>query len=194
MNHDSIKWQPHARVDKYSPEVVRELTEHLGYEPTSADFARLSITPNRVLEIDGNLLTTAGLGRITSLIVGAGGTTFSNTNAAIGVGTSSTGELVGNTALGGDGNASTARYNACDATYPSASAGVITAVATYDSGEANFAWNEWCWVIAPATITEGATLASLSSGTEVMLNRKVASMGTKGSGATWVFTTTVTLS
>lgn len=192
--HDSIKWQPHARVEKYSPQVVRELTEFLGYEPTSADFERMSIIPNTVLEVDGNLLTTAGLGRITALIVGAGGQAFSNTNAAIGVGTSSTGELVANTALGGDGNASTARYNACDATYPSASGGVITAVATYVSADANFAWNEWCWVIAPATITPGATLASLSASSEVMLNRKVASMGTKGSGATWVFTTTVTLS
>lgn len=191
---DGIKWQPHAHIDKYSPEVVRELTEFLGYTPTSADFKRFSVDPRAVTEVEGNLLTTAGLSRITSLIIGGGGTAFSNTNAAIGVGTSSTGEVVGNTALGGDGNASTARYNACDATYPSAVNGVITAVATYDTGEANFAWNEWCWVIAPATITEGATLASLSSGSEVMLNRKTASMGTKASGATWVFTTTVTLS
>lgn len=194
MNFDGIKWQPHARIEKYNPAVVRELTDFLGYEPTSIDFARYNVNPNQVVEVDGNLLTTAGLSRITSLIVGAGGTAFSNTNAAIGVGTSATGEVVGNTALGGDGNASTARYNACDATYPSAVNGVITAVATYATGDANFAWNEWCWVIAPATITPGATLASLSAGTEVMLNRKTASMGTKAAGATWVFTTTVTLS
>ena len=196
MSFDGIKWQPHARVDKYSPEVVSDLSELLGSETTSADLTRMSITPNRVTEVDGNLLTTVGLSRITSLIVGAGGTAFSNGNAVIGVGTSSTGEVVGNTALGGDGNASTARYNACDATYPSASNGVITAVATFDSGEANFAWNEWCWGVVPATITEGATFASLSStGTaEVMLNRKTATMGTKASGGVWVFTTTVTLS
>lgn len=191
---DGIKWQPHAHIDKYSPEVVRELTEFLGHSPTSADFARFSVNPKSVTEVSGNLLTTAGLSRITNLIIGGGGTAFNSSNSAIGVGTSSTGEVVGNTALGGDGNASTARYNTTDNTYPSASNGVITAVATFDTGEANFAWNEWCWVVAPATITEGATMASLSSGTEVMLNRKTATMGTKASGAIWVFTTTVTLS
>jgi hypothetical protein len=193
MSLDGIKWQPHARIEKYDAADVVELTRVLGHEPSAEELRALGADP-RILEVSGNLLTTAGLSRITSLIIGGGGTTFSNGNAAVGVGTSSTGELVGNTALGGDGNASTARYNAADATYPSASNGVITVQATFDSGEANFAWNEWCWVIAPATITEGATLASLSSGSEVMINRKVASMGTKASGASWVFTTTVTLS
>ena len=195
MSFDGIKWEPHARVEKYSPEVVRELTEFLGYEPDSADFARLSITPQAVTEVSGNLLTTAGLSRITSLIIGGGGTAFSSANSAIGVGNSSTAATVADVALGANATAN-ARYNATDATYPSASNGVITAVATFDTGEANFAWNEWCWVAAAATITEGTTIASLSStGTaEVMLNRKVASMGTKAAGATWVFTTTVTLS
>jgi hypothetical protein len=123
------------------------------------------------------------------LIIGGGGTAFSNGNAAVGVGNSSTSAAAGDTALLG-----TARYNAADATYPQQSNGVITVQATFDTGEANFAWEEWCWVIAPSPITEGATLTSLSSGTEVMLNRKVASMGTKGPGSSWVFTTTVTLS
>jgi hypothetical protein len=191
-NFDGIKWKPHARIEKYSAADVEEMTRVLGHEPNAEEMRALGADPT-ILEVSGNVLTTVGLNRITSLIIGAGGTAFSNGNAAVGVGTSSTGEVAGNTALGGDGNSSTARYNAADATYPQQSNGVITVQATFDSGEANFAWNEWCWVIAPATITEGATLTSLSSGTEVMLNRKTASMGTKASGASWVFTTTVTL-
>jgi hypothetical protein len=194
MTIDGIKWQPHARIEKYDAADVMELTRVLGYEPSAEELRNLGADP-RILEVSGNQLMTAGLNRITSLIIGAGGTAFSNTNAAVGVGTSTTAENPSQLALGGDGNASTARYNAADGGYPSQSNGVITVQATFDSGEANFAWNEWCWVIAPATITEGATLNSLSStGTaEVMINRKVASMGTKASGASWVFTTTVTL-
>lgn len=190
MNHDSIKWQPHARVDKYSPEVVRELTEHLGYEPTSADFARMEITPNSVVEVDGNLLTTAGLQRLTNLIIGSGAQAMTSTRTAVGVGATSTSETVSDTALAANGGS--AYYNVVDSA-PTAVNGVLTCVCTYGSGVANFAWNEWCWAITNGTITPGATLASIAT-TPQMINRKVASMGTKGSGATWVFTTTVTLS
>jgi hypothetical protein len=193
MSHDGIKWQPHARIEKYSAADVAEMTRVLGHEPSAEEMRALGADPT-ILEVSGNLLTTAGLNRITSLIIGGGGTAFSNGNAAVGVGTSSTAEATNQTGLLGDGNSSTARYNAADASYPQQSNGVITVQATFDSGEANFAWNEWCWVIAPATITEGNAIAGLSSGTEVMINRKVASMGTKASGAQWVFTTTVTLS
>lgn len=187
---DDIKWQPHAHIDKYSPEVVRELTEFLGYEPTSADFARLTIDPNRVTEVEGNLLTTAGLQRVTNLIIGSGAAAFNATQAIVGVGDSATGEVVGNTTLGANG--ANARYQLVDSV-PTAVNGVITAVMTVTTGNGNFAWNEWCWAIATGTITAGNTLASVGTSPQ-MLNRKTASMGTKAAGATWVFTTTVTLS
>ena len=190
MSHDSIKWQPHARVDKFSPEVVRELTEYLGYEPTSADFARLSITPNSVVEVDGNLLTTAGLQRLTNLIIASGAQGMTSTRTAVGVGATNTAETTGDTALAANGGS--ALYQVVDSS-PTAVNGVLTCVSTFASASANFAWNEWCWVITNGAITPGATLASIAT-TPQMINRKVASMGTKASGASWVFTTTVTLS
>ena len=41
---DGIKWRPVARIDKYSPEVVAELTRILGREPKSFDFVELERT------------------------------------------------------------------------------------------------------------------------------------------------------
>jgi hypothetical protein len=192
MSLDGIKWSPYAHVAKYSPEVVRELTEFLGYEPTAADYKRLAIKPNDEAESYGNLLTTAGLNRITNLIIGEGSLqAFDDSHAVIGVGATSTAATVSDTALAA--NAGNAWYQAANGGV-SASNGVITAISTFASGDANFAWNEWCWVVVTGTITASNTLTSVGSTGEQMLNRKVASMGTKASGASWVFTTTVTLS
>jgi hypothetical protein len=192
MSLDGIKWSPRAHIAKYNPDVVRELTEYLGYEPQAADYERLSIRPNDETEVIGNLLTTAGLNRITNLIIGEGSLqAFDDSHAVVGVGNSTTAAAVGNTALGADGGS--AWYQAAGGGV-SASNGTITAISTFASGDANFAWEEWCWVVVTGTITASNTLASVGSTSEQMLNRKVASMGTKASGASWVFTTTVTLS
>lgn len=189
MSLDGIKWQPYAHVAKYDANVVRELTEFLGYEPKAADYARLSIKPHDEAESYGNLLTTAGLNHITGLIIGNGAAAFNGTQSVVGVGNSSTAAAVSDTALLG-----TAWYQEVDGAGPTRSNGVITAISTFASADANFAWNEWCWVVATGTITPTATFANIGSTSEQMLNRKVASLGTKASGASWVFTTTVTLS
>ena len=70
----------------------------------------------------------------------------------------------------------------------------VQGVSTFGTSVANWAWNEWAWfTTTTGTITPGTGI-NVSSGTETMWNRKVASMGTKASGATWVFTTKVTFS
>jgi hypothetical protein len=61
--------------------------------------------------------------------------------------------------------------------------GVVTAVATYGTTEANFAWNEWGW------------FNNASGGT--MLGRKVetgAALGTKTAAQVWTLTATITFS
>lgn len=192
MSLDGIKWSPYAHVAKYNEPIVRELTEFLGYEPQAADYKRLGIQPDDEADAHGNLLTTAGLHRITNLIIGEGSLqAFDDTHAVVGVGATNTAAAVGNTALAADGGS--AWYQAAGGGV-SATNGVITAISTFASGDGNFAWNEWCWVIVTGTITAANTLASVGSTSEQMLNRKVASLGTKASGASWVFTTTVTLS
>lgn len=185
---DSMRWTPYVLVEKYNAPVVQELTEYLGHEPTSADFARLSIRPDDMAEEYGNLLTTAGLNRVTSLIIGAGGTAFSNTTGRTGVGNSATAAAVGQTDLQAVAGSANRWFQIMDATYPQQSNGVITAKSTFASADGNFAWEEWCWDIGTATVTSGNTVNAN------MLNRKVAALGTKASGASWVFTTTVTLS
>jgi hypothetical protein len=129
-----------------------------------------------VAEIDGNILVTAGLTALLTLLIGGGGTAFNNANSYIGVGDSSTAEAIGQTDL----QAATNKFRkAMDATYPSVSGNVVTFRSTFASADAQYAWNEF-----------GVFNAS-SSGT--MLNRKVSSIGTKAAVA-WTFTVTITIS
>jgi hypothetical protein len=73
-----------------------------------------------------------------------------------------------------------------EATYPTHTDGTTSGSATitfrsvFGTGDANFAWQEW-----------GVFNASTGGR---MLNRKVESLGTKSSAATWTFTVTITLS
>jgi len=192
MTADGIKWHPVVDVLKYGPEKARHATELLGREPLHADFLALGIEPDGTAHSEGNQLVTVGLDRIGKLITGQSSTAFTAAQGIVGVGSSSTAYAAGQTALSGDGSTTTAYYQIADAA-PSATNGVISANCSYQSANANFAWNEWCWVIATSTITAGGTLASV--GTDpVMLNRKVQSLGTKVSGSIWTLSATITLS
>lgn len=195
--HDGIKWNPYVRVDKYSPDQVSYATERLGHEPKGWELEALFSAPeDGFSEAHGNLLTTVGLQRITNLIIASGagslGTSTSTGKAGVGVGATATAATIGDVALGANATGS-AWYQATDSA-PTAVNGVLTAVSTFATGDGNFAWNEWCWFISTGTFTAGTTLASIGATTNVMLNHKIASLGTKASGATWVFTSTVTLS
>jgi hypothetical protein len=194
---DGIKWNAHAHIDKYSPEQVAWATAKLGYEPKSVELAALFSAPeDGELDVPGNLLVTGGLQRITNLIIGSGAQALTNTRTAVGVGdrggSASDTAAVGDTTL--TANGSNAYYMTLEAGYPTAVNGVLTCVSTYASGVANFAWNEWGWVITNGAITPGNTMASIGT-TPQLINHKTpsTSMGTKASGASWVFTTTVTL-
>jgi hypothetical protein len=195
---DTIKWTPVATIHKYSPEVVAELTRILGYEPKAADFERFSADPFAVTEVEGNVLCVGGLGMLTNALISGSFDPLTGTSAGrsfVGVGTDSgTAALASQTALVG----ATQYYNTFDANptrvTTTTTNDAIQGVSTFTSLVANFAWNEWAWfTTTTGTITPG-TAVNVSSGTETMWNRKVASMGTKASGASWVFTTKVTFS
>jgi hypothetical protein len=66
-----------------------------------------------------------------------------------------------------------------DSGYPQVSGNTVTYRATFGTGDANFAWNEW-------GLFNGATGG-------VMLNRVVEYNGTKLSGQTWVLEVVVTI-
>lgn len=132
--------------------------------------------PYEVIAHEGNLYVNAGIALTLDLLIGAGGTVFSNANAYLGVGDSSTAASASQTNL----QAATNKLRkAMDATFPSRASQTLTFKSTFGSGDANFAWEEW------------AIFNDSTAGT--MLNRKVQSFGTK-SGGTWVLTATFALS
>jgi hypothetical protein len=179
---DGIKWVPRIQVAKYSPEQVRELTAFLGYEPTAHDFNNLAVEPSDYSFAVGNDLTDAGLTRITSLLTGGGGQALTQAASRIGVGDGTATFDGSQTALQG------ANQYYQTVTSVNNAVGQVTVVATFGTNTANFAWEEWCW-----DIDSTPPAASSATVSDLMLNRKVTPMGTKASGASWVFTTTVTL-
>lgn len=165
MTHenDFFHWGPVAKLERWD--------DTASYEAGDA--------PDSVDVYEGNLMLNAGLTRLNNLLIGAGGTAFNSTNARIGVGISNTAASAGQTDLQG----ASKRFNLVDSI--SNSGQVITAVATFGSSDANFAWEEW-------GIDNGT--ASGNTVTAPLLNRKVVTMGTKASGSTWVLTVTITTS
>lgn len=121
-------------------------------------------------------MTTVGRDYIAQALVGEAFTAFNNANARIGVGDSSTAFAAAQTDLQAPANK---LRKAMDATYPQRAANVLTFRATFGTGEANFAWNEW-----------GVFNAAAAG---QMLNRKVESLGTKTSAQTWQLTVDLTL-
>lgn len=202
MSNDGFNWHAHARIDKYSPEVVTELTRILGYEPQADDFKRFSADPFLVTEVDGNLLTTAGLGNLTNLAIGGGGTTLTTSSGIIGTGSTATAATQADPNLGANGTAANGTVgcwyqgvSSVTRVTTSVTSDTVQVVSTFASADGNYAWQEWGLAVTPSgTITGNATLATVSSGSEIFLNHKIASMGTKASGASWVFTASVQFS
>lgn len=190
---DVLHWHAHARVDKYSEDQAAWARGLLGREADGRELWNLVGAPELgVVEADGNLLVTAGLDAITKLLVNTGSPqAFSGpTRAIVGVGATATAATTADTALGADGGS--AWYQGCDSANPTQANGVITTVCTVTGTNGDFAWNEWCWATCTGSITPGATLASVATGTKLW-NHKIQSLGTKTAGS-WVLTTTVTIS
>ena len=106
-------------------------------------------------------------------------TLFDVTNATIGVGNSSTVYGATDTNLIGASKA----YEVVDIA-PTIATNVLTFVATFGTGVANFAWEEW-GVFNSAGVTP--------TGGDIMLNRKVESLGTKTTAQSWEITATLTV-
>lgn len=119
-------------------------------------------------------LTDTGRNLMAGLLVGTSSNTFTNSTSYIGVGDSSAGFLSAQTDLQG-----TKLRKNVDGGFPTITNNVLTFQATFGTGQANFAWNEW-----------GIFNAS-SSGT--MLNRKVENLGTKTSAQSWQITCVLTV-
>jgi hypothetical protein len=184
---EGIRWHGTLRVDKYDDEMTEWVAKKSGVAvPQGVHFEALKVRPYGI-EYAKNLLTTAGLNRITALIIGAGGTAVTTTTARIGVGNSSTAAAVGQTDLSAAAGSTNRWFQIMDATYPTQANGLITLRSTFATGDGNFVWAEVGTDVATATVTSGNTVNTL------LLNRFVQALGTKASGS-WVLTETITLS
>jgi len=192
---DGLKWNVHATVERYSPEQTAEAIAFYGHDPDAVELRALfpAGPGDGTIEVPGNLLVTAGLTVITTLITGGVANAFNHTNAIVGVGATATAATIADTALGAD-NTANAWYQQCDVSNPTNALGVITTTCTFASGNANFAWQEWCWAFGGGgTITSGIRLSLLTSTAPTMMNHKIQSLGTKAAAA-WAFTATGTFS
>ena len=122
-------------------------------------------------------ITNAGAIAAASALVGDGGVAvYNNANAYLGVGDSTTAFSAAQTDLVA---ATNKLRKAMDASYPQRTNGAITFRSTFNTSEANFAWEEH----AAFNADPGGT----------MLYRKVESLGTKTNTQTWILTVTATV-
>jgi hypothetical protein len=163
---------------------------------------------------EGNSMVNGGLTNVINLLTGAAPSGAAGRPLSLATGGSAAGSpCVG---VGTDGatafNASQAHlanasgegsanswYQSMDATFPTLTTpATINGQSTFAAGAANFSWLEWCWVAGAGVPTSGAVLASVyaTAGSACMMNRKIPAggLGTKMSGAAWVFATTVVFS
>lgn len=189
--HEDLQWSSTSLVEKFSPTQVVYATAKLGHDPSADELRYLCGEPEEGIheDVTSNLLTTAGLTRLTALLTATGGTqAVTATSARLGVGNSSTAATVGDTDLGAASGAGNRQFYAMDATYPTVAAGVLTVKSTFASADANFVWAEWGIDIGAPTVTNGTTVNAC------LLNHKIAALGTKASGSAWGLTATITLS
>ena len=139
---------------------------------------RLFLEGRRPVEervVEGNLALEEGILALFNLLTGEAETAFSNANAYIGVGDSSTAAADDQTGLQAAVNKF---YQPMDVSYPIVGAAAdkkVTFRSTFGSSDGNFAWEEW-------------TVASGDSDAADNLNRKVESLGTKSEGSSWQLT------
>lgn len=186
--NDGIKWYPRVEIEKYDPDQVGHVIRRLNLdrEPTLQEL-RDRLTPE-FTRAEGNLLTTAGLTRMTAILNLGTGVLISNTTARIGVGDTNTAANVANTDLAAAAGATHRYFQPMAATYPTVSAGLMTFQSIFGINDGNFSWAEWCIDLAAATVSGGTTVNTY------LLNRAVAALGTKVTNAIWTFTATITLS
>lgn len=180
-NCEGIHWGVDYKVEKY----------WAGIDDVRAG----TVQPYEVINGRDNLLLRGGADLLwlglrdgLSATTAQANTLFNNGNAAIGVGNSTTAAAASQTDLQG----ASQYWKGMEATYPLHTTGTgstanhnIAFRSVFSTAQANFAWQEWS--IANSTNSTGANSAR-------RLNRKVQSLGTKSTAATWTFTVTLSLS
>ena len=190
MQTDLAKVSTVWGVERWDDDQTRWAQERSGLvTPSAAHFHALNVKPYSTSRVDGNLLTTAGLTRITALLTAAGGQGVVATSTRLGTGDGAGSAVVGDTDLGASAGSTHRWFQIMDSTYPQVAAGVLTVKSTFASADGNYAWNEFGIDVAAPTVSSSAVVSAL------LLNHKTSiAQGTKASGQTWAATATLTLS
>lgn len=186
---EGARWRCDWRVYRWDVEQTARAAALCGRQPGPVEFARLGIRPYDTSKVAGNLLTTAGLNRLTALAIAAGGQGLTNTACRIGVGNGAGTAAIGDTDLSASAGSANRWFQAMAATYPQQANGVITLQSVFGTADGNFAWQEFGIDVGTPTVTSGNTVAAL------LFNHKTSiAQGTKASGQTWTATATITIS
>lgn len=176
-------------VHRFDEEAVSWMMKRGILSPELTDFESARIESYRTTEVIGNLLTTSGLNRLTSLMIAGGGQAMTNTSARIGVGNGAGTAAVGDTDLSASAGSANRWFQVMAATYPQQSNGVVTLQSSFASADGNFAWNEFGIDVGTPTVSSGNTVNAL------LVNHKTSiAQGTKASGQVWTATATITFS
>jgi hypothetical protein len=188
---DAGVWYASAHVDKYSQDqtdwTLKKMVEAPG-PIQGRHFEQFNMTPeDGTADSEKNLLTTAGITRMLTLLIAGGGQGLTNTATRLGTGNGAGTAAAGDTDLSAAAGSANRWFQVMDATYPSVATNVLTARATWATGDGNYTWNEWGLDVGTPTVTSGNTVAAL------LFNHKTsAALGTKSTGS-WVLTVTVTI-
>jgi hypothetical protein len=196
MPPEVLRFKTSFNVKRWDQEQIAWARRQLGLdrEPVFADFEAARVRPyQETQEDDCNNVTQGGWAALLGSIAGTSIVNkFSATYGRIGVGTSSTAFAWTQTTLVGDtGGSSTTSYFQLISGAPvittTASPGTLVFTATFATGVANFAWNEFG--------VDNYTTSSVTStgySNVVFLDRGISAQGTKLNTQSW--TATVTLS
>ena len=180
---EPITWRARFRVEKYEADVDSYVALHGKDEGLKRFLAEQK--PLEVDEREGNLLMTAGAQALWTSLTGGTVSAFSNANATIGVGDSTTASAATQTNL----LATTNAFRQGMATgYPAVTGNQVQFQSIFGGSSANFTWAEW------GVFNSAGTGSPPTGGT--MLNRAVPTggLGVKASGATWTLTVSLSLS
>ena len=176
---DRVGWRAHWRLLKFkdpSNEVAHALQAGISTSEALHTYRDVFVGSE---DFESNIALNEGLQELIDNICGLGTPTkWDNTNARLGVGDSNTAEAATQTGLQAAANKT---FKAMDSGYPQRSGQTAEWRATFGSGDANYAWEEY-------------TVVNASDDSGKNLNRKVASKGTKAPEETWMLSLQITFS
>jgi hypothetical protein len=150
--------------------------------PTPEQFAALGLVPE-VASSTPNVIVQAGWQRIFEKATGNAGQAYDATHTRIGVGTATAATATNQTDLQAATGSANRQWKLVGTAWATAAGtGTLrwTTVASFASGEGNFAWAEFgC---------DAGTADGVAASTAPLLNRAVSALGTKASPAVWTAT------